>query len=100
MAERPVVSRDAIAEFCRRHYIRKFSLFGSVLRDDFRPDSDVDVIVEFAPGVEFGWDILDVEEELSQLFGGHKIDMVRERYLNRRLRERILASAEVQFAEG
>ena len=97
---RITVPHDEIAAFCRRHRIRKLSLFGSVLRDDFRPDSDVDVLVEFEPGVEFGWDIIDVEEELSQLFGGHKIDMVREKYLNHRLRDRILASAEVQYAKG
>jgi predicted nucleotidyltransferase len=100
MTEQPVISKDALAEFCRRHHIRKLSLFGSVLRDDFRPDSDVDVLVEFEPGHAIGWDILDVEEELSRLFGGHKIDMVREEYLYHRLRDRILASAEVQYAEG
>jgi uncharacterized protein len=87
----------AIAEFCRRHRIRKLSLFGSVLRDDFRPDSDIDVLVEFEPGYAAGLEILDMEEELSQLFGGHKVDMVKEKYLNRWLREPILASAEVQY---
>ena len=98
---RPIgVTEDAISDFCRRHHIRKLSLFGSVLRDDFRPDSDIDVLVEFEPGHELGLEILDVEEELSQLFGGHKVDMIRERYLNHRLRDRILASAEVQYAEG
>lgn len=91
---------DAIAEFCRRHHIRKLSLFGSVLRDDFGPDSDVDVLVEFEPGHMVGFGIIDIEEELSRLFGGHKVDMVREKCLNWRLRDRILASAEVQYAEG
>ncbi len=94
------VSRDVIAEFCRRHHIRKLSLFGSVLRDDFRPDSDVDVLVEFEPGHVVGFDIVDMEEELSRLFGGHKVDIVGEKYLNPRLRGRVLASAEVQYAEG
>jgi uncharacterized protein len=93
-------SKEAIADFCRRHRIRKLSLFGSVLRDDFRPESDIDVLVEFEPGHAVGWGIIDIEEELSQLFGGHKVDMVREKYLNPRLRDRILASAEVQYAEG
>ena len=92
--------KGQIAAFCRRHHIRKLSLFGSVLRDDFRPDSDVDVLVEFKPGHAVGFGIIDMEEELSRLFGGHKIDMVREKYLNRHLRSRILASAEVQYAEG
>jgi len=97
---RPVVSKDEIAAFCRRHHIHKLSLFGSVLRDDFRPESDIDVLVEFEPGHAVGFGIIDIEEELSRLFDGHKVDMVREKYLNRRLRGRILASAEVQYAEG
>ncbi len=94
------VSKDEIAEFCRRHRIRRLSLFGSVLREDFGPQSDVDVLVVFAPGHVVGFDILDIEEELSRLFGGHKVDIVSEKYLNPRLRERVLASAEVQYAEG
>ncbi len=88
---------EAIAEFCRRHHIRKLSLFGSVLRDDFGPDSDVDVLVEFEPGRVVGFDILDMEEELSRLLGGRKVDIVNEKYLNRWLRHRVLAAAEVQF---
>jgi predicted nucleotidyltransferase len=100
-AVRASVSKEAIAAFCRRHHIRKLSLFGSVLRDDFRPDSDIDVLVEFEPGHAVGWGIIEIEEELSRLFGGgHKVDLVREKYLNPRLRDRILASAEVQYVEG
>jgi predicted nucleotidyltransferase len=97
---RVYVPRDVIAGFCRRHHIRKLSLYGSVLRDDFRPDSDVDVLVEFEPGHSVGFEILDMEAELSRLFGGHKADIVEEKYLNWRLRERILNTAEVQYAEG
>jgi len=92
--------RDQIADFCRRHHIRKLALFGSVLRDDFQPDSDVDVLVEFEPGHAVGFEILDMEEELSRIFGGHKVDIVQEKYLNRWLRARVLGSAEVQYAEG
>jgi hypothetical protein len=98
--KRIVVSKEQIADFCRRHHIRKLALFGSVLRDDFRPDSDVDVLVEFDPGQTVGFEILDIEEELSRLFGGRKVDIVPEKYLNRRLRARVLATAEVQYAEG
>ena len=94
------VSRAEIADFCRRHHIRKLSLYGSVLRDDFRPDSDIDVLVDFEPGYVVGFGILDIEEEFSRLFGGHKVDFVREKYLNARLRERVLASAEVLYEEG
>ncbi|MCK4342348.1 MAG: nucleotidyltransferase family protein [Phycisphaerae bacterium] len=94
------VPRDRLADFCRRHHIRKLALFGSVLRDDFRPDSDVDVLIQFEPGHVVGLDIIDVEEGLSQLLGGRKIDLVNEKYLNRRLRARVLAEAEVQYAQG
>lgn len=89
-----------MADFCRRHHIRKLSLFGSVLRDDFRRDSDVDVLIQFEAGHVVGLGIMDIEEELSQLLGGHRIDLVNEKYLNRRLRSRILAEAEVQYAQG
>ena len=64
------VSSELLAEFCRRHHIRKLSLYGSVLRDDFRPDSDVDVLVEFEPGHVVGYAIIDMEEELTRMFGG------------------------------
>lgn len=94
------IPKDRVADFCRRHHIRKLSLFGSVLRDDFRSDSDVDVLIQFEAGHVVGLDIMDIEEELSQLLGGHKIDLVNEKYLNRRLRSRILAEAKVQYAQG
>ena len=91
---------EALAAFCRRHHIRRLSFFGSVLRDDFGPDSDVDVLVEFAPGCTPGLEIVDIQEELSGLLGGRKVDMVNPKYLNRRLRPRVLPSAQVQYAEG
>jgi uncharacterized protein len=94
------IPKQAVADFCRRHGIRRLSLFGSVLRDDFRPDSDVDVLVEFKPDRIVGWEIIDIEQELSQLFGGHKVDMVNPKYLIPRLKERILSSAQVQYEEG
>ena len=94
------VDKAKLAEFCRRHHIRKLSLFGSVLRDDFGAHSDVDVLVEFAPGRTPGLAIVDVEEELSSLLGGRRVDVVNPKYLNRRLKSRVLAEAEVQYAEG
>jgi len=74
-------------------------LFGSVLRDDFRPDSDIDVLVTFEPGQVIGLRIVDIEEELGQLLG-RRVDLVSEKYLNPRIRNRVLTSAEVQYAEG
>ena len=94
------ISQSAIADFCRRNGIRRLSFFGSVLRDDFRPDSDIDVLVEFQPGKIVGWHIITIEDELSYLLGGRKVDMVRKSALNPRLKDRILSSAEVQYEEG
>ena len=90
------IPREAIAEFCRRHHIRRLALFGSVLRDDFRPDSDVDVLVEWEPGRTPGWDVVSIAEELEQLFG-RKVDLVNPKFLKPRLRDRVLRTAEVQY---
>ena len=100
MSTRIAIDRERIADFCHRHHIRKLALFGSVLREDFRSDSDVDVLVEFESGYSVGLRIIDMEDELSQLLGGRKVDIVAEKYLNHRIRNRILASAEPQFEQG
>ena len=91
----------SIAEFCRRHPIRKLAFFGSVLRDDFRPESDVDVLVEFSPQhVPDFFSLYDMEQELSALLGNRRIDLVTEKSLHRLIREPILAMARVQYAQG
>jgi predicted nucleotidyltransferase len=94
------IDREKLAGFCRRHHIRKLAFYGSVLREDCRPNSDVDVLVEFEPGCTPGFAIVDIEDELSQLLGGRQVDLVSEKYLNPRLRDNVLASAEVQYAQG
>ena len=99
MSSRITVDRQRVAEFCRKHHIRKLALFGSVLGDDFRPDSDVDVLVAFEPGQVIGLRIIDIEDELAQLLG-RRVDLVSEKYLNHRIRDGVLAAAEVQYAEG
>jgi predicted nucleotidyltransferase len=93
------IPRKELEAFCRSHHIRWIACFGSAVRDDFREDSDVDVLVEFASGHTPGWDIVDIEEDLSTLFGGRKVDIVNPKYLNRRLKDRVLAEAEVLYAE-
>ncbi len=100
--ERPDLQahRAEIAAFCRRHHIRRLSVFGSVLRDDFGPDSDVDMLYEFEPGHSVGLGFFQIEQELAAILGGVKINLVNARYLNRWLRDRILSSAEVLYAEG
>ena len=91
------VDRAALAELCRRHHITRLALFGSVLRDDFRPDSDVDVMVEFEEGKTPGFGIIGIQDELSVLFGGRRVDLVTQRGLNRHLRESIMASAQAFY---
>jgi predicted nucleotidyltransferase len=91
-------SQDEFAALCRRHGIRRVAFFGSVLRDDFSPQSDIDMLVEFTPEAQPGWEIVDIQSEFSAFFGGRQVDFVNPKYLNRRLRERVLASAEVVYA--
>ena len=96
------IPREQIAAFCKRRHIRKLALFGSVLRDDFRPDSDVDVLVEFEPGHVPGFfGLYDMEEELSTLFGGRrKVDLRTPQDLSRYFRDEVLAHAQVQYGPG
>ena len=97
MSAKIQVDREKIAEFCRRHHIRSLALFGSVLRDDFTPESDVDVLVEFEPGHVPGFIRLGgIEDELSAVLGRQRLDVITPGFLNRRIRERVLAEAEVQ----
>jgi predicted nucleotidyltransferase len=92
------VSKDGIVHFCQHWHITKLSLFGSVLRDDFRPDSDIDILVEFQPGHIPGFLKLHrIQEELSSLLGNRQIDLVTPKSLNHRIRDRILAEAEVYY---
>jgi len=95
-----IVPREHIAEFCRRHHIRNLSLFGSVLRDDFSADSDVDVLVEFEPMKEPGFFSLSaMQDELSDLFGGRKVDLRTAEDLSRYFRDDVVRQAEVQYAQ-
>ena len=100
MRARIPVDREKIADFCRRNYIRRLALFGSVLRDDFGPDSDVDVLVEFEAGHVPGLAFIRLEQELSRLLGGRRVDLVTPKFLNERIRDRVLGDAEVQYAKG
>jgi predicted nucleotidyltransferase len=94
------VDDNRIADFCRQNHIRKFSLFGSVLTGEFKPDSDVDVLVEFDPQFPVGFRIIEIEEQLSQLLDGRKVDIVNAKYLNPRMRDKVLAGAEIHYAQG
>ena len=91
------VDRRKIAAFCRKHHIRRLAFFGSVLRDDFGPESDVDVLVEFEAGHPVGFITLaGMEIELSKLLG-RKADLLTPGFFRPSLREEILKEAEVQY---
>jgi predicted nucleotidyltransferase len=95
------VNQEQIRKFCQKHRIRRLAFFGSFLREDFHPESDVDVLVEFMsdsiPGL-FG--ISRMERELSAILGGRKVDMRTPEDLSRYFRQDVLEKAEVQFAQG
>ena len=98
MAAKIPIDRVALASFCRTHHVRKLSLFGSVLRDDFRPDSDVDVLVEFEPGYRVGYlGLASMEIELTGLLG-RQVDLRTPAELSQRFRGEAVAGAEVAFA--
>jgi uncharacterized protein len=91
------IPKERIAEFCRRNHIRQLALFGSVLRDDFAPDSDVDVLVEFEPNARVGLlRLAGLEIELGDLLG-RKVDLNTAGFLSDSFRETVLAEAEVQY---
>jgi predicted nucleotidyltransferase len=96
MSAKIPIPREKIAEFCRRHHIRRLSLFGSVLRDDFGPDSDVDVLVEFETGHVPGLAFFGMEAELSQILG-RKVDLSTLQFLSRYFRDEVLNEAEEQY---
>lgn len=93
------VSEDRLAEFCRTNRIQQLSLFGSVLRDDFTPDSDVDVLVEFKPGTRIGLIQLGrLELELGKIFG-RKVDLNTPGFISKYFRSEIMAEREIRYAE-
>lgn len=97
MPARIAIPGEALAAFCRRHRVRRLALFGSVLRDDFRPDSDIDVLVEFEPGTRAGFlKLAALELELGNMLG-RKVDLRTPGELSRYFRDEVLAKAEVQF---
>lgn len=90
------IPESELAAFCRDNHIRKLSLFGSVLREDFTADSDVDVLVEFEPGHVPGLRFFALERELSRLLG-RKVDLHTPKFLSRYFRQEVLAEAEPHY---
>ncbi len=96
---RPIIPNDLIEDFCRKHHIRKLSIFGSYLREDFGPESDIDFLVEFDPEHIPGLlQVAGMEFELSKMLG-RKVDLRTAQDLSRYFRDEVVAQAEVQYAE-
>ena len=94
------LSEDKIKEFCQRNRIRRLSLFGSVLREDFGPESDIDVLVEFEPGTNVGLITLaGMEIDLGQMLG-YKVEIHTVKGLNPHFRDEVLDQAEVQYEQA
>lgn len=95
------ISEQEISEYCRRHHIRKLSFFGSMLREDFRIDSDIDVLVEFEPGHVPGYfKLFDLEQELSGMLNGRKVDLRTPEELSAHFKDRVMEDAEVYYGKG
>jgi len=101
MPKRIQVDKDRLADFCRCNHIARLSFFGSVLRDGFRADSDIDVLVDFEDGHTPGFlRVAQIERELSELLDNRKVDLRTCQDLSRYFRKEVLATAEVQYAQA
>jgi uncharacterized protein len=90
------VPREKIADFCQRYHIRKLAFFGSVLREDFTPESDVDVLVEFEPGHVPGLAFFAMQDELSNILG-YKVDLNTKGFLSKYFRDEVLRESRVEY---
>jgi len=90
------IPADQISDFCRRHHIRRLALFGSVLRDDFGPESDVDVLVEFDPDHTPGLAFFAMQDELSKIVG-HRVDLNTPGFLSPYFRDQVIAAADILY---
>lgn len=91
------VDEQRLEEICRRWGVAELSVFGSMARGDARPESDVDLLYVFEPDAHIGWNIVDLEDELSDLFG-RKVDLVSKHYLHDVMRDEVLSEARVLYA--
>ena len=101
MPPRLPIDQDQLAELCRRHSIKKLSLFGSTLKGTARPDSDIDLLVEFLPEARPSlFDMAQIELDLSQQMGGRKVDLRTAPELSRYFRDTVVREAQVQYDAG
>ncbi|MFW6137046.1 MAG: nucleotidyltransferase family protein [Candidatus Aminicenantaceae bacterium] len=94
------IQKDKIAKFCKKHHINQLSIYGSALRDDFKPESDIDVLIEFDPNhVPSFFKLFEMEAELSVIFGGRKVDSRTPQDLSRYFRDKVMEEAESQYVQ-
>jgi uncharacterized protein len=91
-----IVPQERIAAFCQSNGIQRLALFGSVIHDDFRPESDIDVLVEFQPGVRVGLSFIRMQDELSALLG-RTVDLHTPGSLSKYFRDAVLSEAETLY---
>jgi len=92
------IQKNKIAEFCKKHHIQRLAIFGSSLRKDFGPESDVDILVNFEPSQTPGFfKLFEMEDELSRLLGVRKVDLLTPQDLSRYFRDKVVEGAEVQY---
>ena len=95
-----IIPKERLQEFCKKHQIQRLSLFGSVLSDEFGPNSDVDVLVEFKQGMRIGLiRFTSLEFELSEIFG-RKVDLNTPGFISSYFRDSVIAEREVQYVEA
>ncbi|MDT7543235.1 MAG: uncharacterized protein QOE33_3139 [Acidobacteriota bacterium] len=95
------VADEVLADFCRRHNVRRLAFFGSILRADFHADSDIDVLVEFEPGRTPGFLALaEMQGELSAILGGREVDLRTPQDLSPYFRDEVIASSQVRYVQG
>lgn len=92
------ISGQSLEELCQRHHIRRLALFGSILRDDFRSESDIDVLATFEPGATPGFGFIGIQDELSEILG-RPVDLHTPASLSRYFRDDVLHEAEVLYDE-
>jgi hypothetical protein len=90
------IDKQKVAEFCKKHHISRFALFGSVLTDEFEKDSDIDVLVEFEPGHTPGFAFFGMEEELSTLLG-RRVDLNTPKFLSRYFRDQVIKESQTLY---
>jgi uncharacterized protein len=93
------IPQEKITAFCQKHHIRKLAFFGSILRDDFRPDSDIDVLVEFQPGFTPGLSFFAMQAELSEILG-RKVDLNTPKFISAYFRDEVQKEARVAYVQA